>query len=163
MAGSRHLGTTDIIVERAVTVARPANELYRFWRALENLPSFMEEIEAVRPLEGGKYRWMGHSSTGSPLDWVVEILEEEPGRLLSWASAPGEETAAWGSVRFSSAPGGRGTEVHLALQVQPPASRGLAEWFWNLFGGSPGEQVQSDLRRFQRLMETGEIVRAGET
>ena len=41
-------------VERAVTIERPREELYRFWRRLENLPDFMEHLESVRDVGGGR-------------------------------------------------------------------------------------------------------------
>jgi uncharacterized membrane protein len=50
-----------------------------------------------------------------------------------------------GTVRFTPAPGGRGTEVRVELR---------------LFGEDPGQQVESDLRRFKQVMETGEVVRS---
>lgn len=160
MAGGRHRGTTDVRVERGVTVARPAEELYAYWRRMENLPSFLAGVEAVRPLGGGRYRWTTVTSDGRRLDWEAEILEDTPGRSLSWASVPGSEVSAWGSVRFAPAPGGRGTEVLLDLRFEPPASASLTEWFWNLFGADPGAEVQQSLRRFQQLMEAGEIAKS---
>ena len=38
-------------VEQTVRIARPAEELYRFWRNLENLPRFMDHLESVRVLD----------------------------------------------------------------------------------------------------------------
>jgi uncharacterized membrane protein len=61
-----------------------------------------------------------------------------------------------GSVRFSRAPGARGTELRVQLQYSPPAGalgRGIA---W-LFGEEPNQQIAEDLHRFKQLMETGEI------
>ncbi|MBE0596480.1 MAG: SRPBCC family protein [Desulfuromonadales bacterium] len=156
--GGKHLGTTDYTVERAVTIDCTAAELYRFWRELENLPRFMAGIESIRPLEEGRYLWAAESSDGRRLEWVTEILEAEPERLISWASVRGSELSAWGSVRFHPAPGERGTEVHLAERFQPPLSLTLGEWFWNLFGEDPGVRLQEDLRRLQQLLESGELV-----
>lgn len=156
--GRKHLGTTDITVERAATVNRNAAEVYRFWRELDNLPRFMEGVESIRQLDTGRHRWTAESSDGRRLEWETEILDDEPGRLLSWASRPDSEIAAWGSVRFVPAPGDRGTEVHLAERFQPPVSQRVSEWFWNLFGENPGVRLQEDLRRFQQLMETGELI-----
>ena len=42
---------TGTRVDRAVTVAKPRAEVYRFWRDLENLPHFMKHVESVRQLE----------------------------------------------------------------------------------------------------------------
>src|SRR5436309_1657611 len=47
-AGIDTAGTTEgIHIERAVTIDRPASELYRFWRDFSNLPRFMESVESV--------------------------------------------------------------------------------------------------------------------
>lgn len=159
MPAGRHRGTTDVRVERAVTVARPPQELYAFWRTMENLSRFMSGVEAVRPLSERRYRWTTVSSDGRRVDWEGEILQEEEGRLLSWTSAPDAEVSTWGVVRFFPAPGDRGTEVILDVRYEPPASTRVSEWFWNLFGTDPGEEVQQTLRRFQQLIEAGEIAR----
>ena len=70
-----------------------------------------------------------------------------------------------GSVRFSDAPGGRGTEVHVTLEYDPPAGR-LGQLVAKLFGEEPDVQVREDLRRFKAIMEAGEAptndMRAGE-
>lgn len=155
-----HRGTTDVRVERAVTVARPAAELYAFWRKMENVARFVPGVEAVHPLSDSRYRWTTVTSDGRRIDWEAEILEEVEGQRLSWSSLPDAEVTAWGSVRFSPAPGGRGTEVVLDLRYEPPASTRVSEWFWNLFGSDPGGEVQKNLRHFQQLVETGEIARA---
>src|SRR5207248_9525266 len=38
----------ELRVDRAVTVAKPRAEVYRFWRDLENLPRFMKHVESVQ-------------------------------------------------------------------------------------------------------------------
>src|SRR5574339_426892 len=39
-------GHEGILVERAVTVNRPKEELYQMWRDLEKVPLFMQHLEA---------------------------------------------------------------------------------------------------------------------
>jgi uncharacterized membrane protein len=48
-----------------VTINRPAEELYRFWREFSNLPRFMENIEAVTDAGGGRSHWVVKSPDGS--------------------------------------------------------------------------------------------------
>ena len=36
------------IVGRSVTINRPRNELYAFWRDFTNLPTFLEAIESIQ-------------------------------------------------------------------------------------------------------------------
>ena len=155
-----HPGTTDERVERAITVDRPAAELYRFWRNLKNLPLIMEGLESVEMIDERRSRWTAGTSDGKRQVWEAEFLEEKENEFLSWASDRGSEVATWGSVSFAPAPGGRGTEVRLILHYQPPPSDRLSQWFWNIFGTEPGDQIQDDLRRFKQLMEIGEVVRS---
>lgn len=162
MAAERHRGTTDVRVERAVTVARPAEELYAFWRRMENLARFVVGVESIRPLGGDRYRWTTMTSDGRRLEWDAEIMDDSEGKGFAWAALPDSEVAAWGAVRFLPAPGGRGTEVILHQRFEPPSSTRVSEWFWNLFGRDPGSEVQRNLRRFQQLVEAGEIATAGE-
>ena len=53
-------------------------------------------------------------------------------------------------------PEGRGTEVRVVIDYIPPAGR-VGKWIATLFGEEPTQQIREDLRRFKRLMETGEI------
>jgi len=61
-----------------------------------------------------------------------------------------------GSVHFRDAAGGRGTELRVVLEYDPPAGR-LGAAVATLLGEEPNVQVREDLRRFKQLVETGEI------
>jgi uncharacterized membrane protein len=65
-------------------------------------------------------------------------------------------------VRFETAPGGRGTEVHVALDYELPGGK-LREAVAKVLGEDPGQQVKDDLRRFKQVLETGEVVRSDGT
>jgi uncharacterized membrane protein len=60
-------GHEGIRVERAVTVNRPKEELYRMWRDFENLPRFMQHLESVQvdPADRDRSHW-GRGSNGIP-------------------------------------------------------------------------------------------------
>jgi uncharacterized membrane protein len=45
--------------------------------------------------------------------------------------------------------------VRVVLKYDPPAGL-LGAWVAKLFGESPEQQIDEDLRRFKQLMETGE-------
>jgi len=61
-----------------------------------------------------------------------------------------------GSVRFRPGPNGRGTEVTVELNYEPPAGV-IGATIAKLLGEEPEVQVREDLRRFKQIMETGEI------
>jgi len=51
-------------VDRSMTVARPAIELYRIWRDLRRLPEFMSHLESVVPLNETRSRWTARGPGG---------------------------------------------------------------------------------------------------
>jgi uncharacterized membrane protein len=142
-------------VHASVTVNRPADELYAFWRQLENLPRFMKNLESVGE-EKGTSHWVGKSPLGMKISWDARIVDDRPGRVISWRSLGDSSVDNSGWVRFEPATGGRGTVVRVHMDIVTPE---------NLFGRAlarltqPGVEleVQSDLRRFKALMETGEV------
>jgi uncharacterized membrane protein len=143
-------------VRESVTVSRPAEELYRFWRALETLPSFMTHLEAVRVLDDRRSHWVAKGPAGRTVEWDAEIVEDRADELITWRSVEGSAVANAGSVRFRPAPAGRGTEVKVTVHYEPPAGKvGVA--VAKLLHEEPGQLVRDDLRRFKRLMEAGEI------
>jgi uncharacterized membrane protein len=147
-----------IRVQRAVTVNKPREELFRTWRNFENLPHFMHHLQSVRVDAGnGKQsHWVAKSPFGGVIEWDSEITDEVENELLAWRSLPGAWVENAGVVRFSDAPGGRGTIVSVLMQYNPPAgSMGAA--VAKLLGEEPGQQVRSDLYHFKQIMETGEL------
>jgi uncharacterized membrane protein len=148
-------GHDDVSIEATATVARPPDEVYAFFRRLENAPRFMSFIESVQETGATRSRWVARASTGQTVDWEAEILEDIPGQLIAWRSDPGALVHHAGAVRFRPAPGGLGTEVRLDVEYDPPASaigRSLAV----LFGAATEYRVEEDLRRLKQLLEAGE-------
>jgi uncharacterized membrane protein len=143
-------------VQKTVTIAQPAERLYAFWRNFEQLPHFMDHLEAVR-VEGGKRsHWVAKAPAGKRVEWDAEITEERAGERIAWRSLPGADVANAGEVEFRAAPGDRGTEVKVVIEYDPPAGRAGAV-VAKLFGEEPGVQLDEDLWRFKQLMESGRI------
>jgi uncharacterized membrane protein len=61
------------------------------------------------------------------------------------------------SVTFKTAPGDRGTEIHVRVEQ---AGGKLAQALKKVTGQEPVAKVKDDLRRFKALAETGEIARS---
>jgi len=141
---------------RTITVNRPAEELYRFWRNFENLPRVMGHIDSVRKIDDLHSHWVARAPGGYQVEWDSEITYDQADRQIAWRSLPGADVPNAGSVRFDSAPGGRGTEIRVELTYRPPAGA-LGAAFAKLLGQAPEQQTMEDLRRFKQLMETGEI------
>ena len=145
-----------IKVEKSVTVNRPAEEVYRFWRDFQNLPRFMNHLESVSDLGGGRSHWVAKAPAGKTVEWDAEVYNEKENELIAWRSLEGADVDNAGSVRFEPAPEGRGTIVRVTLKYDPPAGK-IGSLIAKLWGEEPSQQIEEDLRRFKQVMEAGEI------
>jgi len=145
-------------VTRAITVDRPASELFEFWRNFENLPRFMAHLRSVTVKDDRHSHWVAKGPAGTDVEWDAEIVNEHPNEMIAWRSLAGSDVETAGSVRFDPATGGRGTVVKVELKYDPPAGV-LGVTVAKLFGQSPDKQVAVDLMQFKQVMETGEIAR----
>lgn len=143
-------------VEKAVTISDTPERLYTFWRNFENLPKFMHNLESVTVHDTKRSRWVVKGPAGKSVDWEAEIINEIPNELIGWRSIEGSEVDNAGSVHFTPATGGRGTEVKVVLRYDPPAGKFGAR-ISRIMGEDPAANVQEDLRRLKMLIETGEI------
>jgi uncharacterized membrane protein len=144
-------------VRKAITINRTPEEVYGFWHNLENLPRFMEHLEAVRQLDDRRSYWKVKAPLGTTVEWTAETVEDRPNELISWRSVEDSQVPNSGTVRFVRAPGDRGTEVHLDIAYDPPAGA-IGATIAKLFGREPSQQVDGDLRRLKQVLETGDVV-----
>jgi uncharacterized membrane protein len=146
-----------IRVTAAFLIDKPVEELYRFWRNLENLPTIMSHLESVRVTDEKHSHWIAKAPkiAGGSVEWDAEIVEDRPNERIAWRSLPDADVDNRGSVEFTRAHGDRGSVVRVKLDYSPPAGR-VGSWLAKLFGESPESQIREDLRRFKRVMEIGE-------
>ncbi|MCY6491248.1 SRPBCC family protein [Leptolyngbya sp. GGD] len=143
-------------VEKTVTIRKSAEELYNYWHNFENLPTFMKHVKSVTVTDGRRSHWIANAPLGQSVEWDADIIKDEPNHLIAWASAENAEVNNSGFVRFSPAPGDRGTEVKVVLEYDIPGGR-VSAAIAKLFGEEPEQQIGDELRRFKQLMEAGEI------
>ncbi|MBV9010343.1 MAG: SRPBCC family protein [Verrucomicrobia bacterium] len=147
----------DVHVRKVITVGRPPEELYRFWRNFENLPRVMRNLESVRTLDGTRSHWVATGPGGKRVEWDAEITGDRPNELIAWQSLPGADIENYGSVRFDRAPGNRGTVVRVSITYTPPVGNlGLA--VAKLIGRAPEQEIQLDLYRLKQIIETGQVM-----
>ena len=141
----------------ALTVQVPRDEVYGFWRRLENLPRFMEHLREVRALDDGRSHWSADvPGLDATLEWDAEVVADEEGERLAWRSVPDSDVENAGEVRFQDAPGDGGTEVVVRILYRPPAGaagRALGSLLTPVFR----QMVKEDVRRFKHVIEAGEV------
>ena len=151
--------STGIRVQQSITVNAPRERVYHLWRQLERLPDVMSHLESVKDLGGGRSLWRAAAPAGTTVEWEAELTEDVENARIGWRALEGSTIPNAGSVTFTDAPGGRGTEIHVDLRYDPPAgSVGAA--VAKLFGKEPNQEIAKDLRRFKQRLETGEITTA---
>jgi uncharacterized membrane protein len=150
-------------IKSSVTILKPRNEVYRFWRQLDNLPKFMQYLQEVSETNSGRSHWVAKVPKNftdkkalSEVEWDAEIVQEEENSRISWRSLPGSEVDNSGEVHFSDAPANLGTVVQAKISYHPPLGA-VGELAAMLLNTGFKELVKQDLRRFKRLLEAGEI------
>jgi uncharacterized membrane protein len=143
----------------AATINASPDTVYAAWRDVTRLPQFMDHLEAVTGTDDRRSHWVAKAPAGTKVEWDAEITEDVPGERIAWRSLAGASVENSGVVEFVAGPGGRGTEVHVAVEYSPPGGA-LGSAVAKLFGEEPSQQVSDDLRRFKQLVETGEIARS---
>lgn len=149
-------GDRGIKVVRAVTILRPAAELYRFWRDITNLAQIIHHAVTITATSPDESHWRVSAPAGRTVEWDALIINDEPDRLIAWRSRKGGDVDNAGSVRFEPAPGDEGTEVTVALEYDPPGGK-LGAAVAKLTRDAASSQIYDALRRFKALMEAGEI------
>jgi uncharacterized membrane protein len=165
VVGRKHINTLPygygIKMKRAVTVNATADQLYAFWRRLENMPMLFDRLVSVKVFDDKSSHWRLRVPGGMRIDWDAEITADRKGEMIGWRSLEGADLDNAGYVRFERATGGRGTVVRVALQYNPPAGK-LGTALATLLGEKPDMLVEEALRRFKQIMEAGEIPAARE-
>ena len=162
--GSYKTADTDSenVIAAVVTVNKPVEEVYNFWKDPRNYAQFMDQMESVNPTTGGLSHWKIKAPPGLSVEWDSQITQDIPNQLIRWTSIDGANVDSTGTVRFRTAPGNRGTIVSLEVEYKPKAGP-LGAKIGKLFAAIPKTQMQNDLRRFKQLMEIGEVVKSDAT
>jgi uncharacterized membrane protein len=141
-------------LDKTIIVSRPAADLYRFWRRLENLPQVMRHLKYVQSIDSQHSRWVAEGALGKDLTWDAELINEREDEMLAWASLPNGDVETAGSVHFRPLKNGHGTEVTVSLKYNPPAGK-MGAHLATLLGEGLEEKLDEDLATFKQVMETG--------
>jgi len=148
-------GRRGIHVLESIAINRPVADLYRFWRNLENLPTFMQHLESVAMREEGVSHWVAKGPGGMRVEWDARIINDVSDKVIGWQSLNGSTISTAGSVHFDR-DDRYGTRMTVHLQYNPPGGR-LGAAVARFFGEEPTQTIREDLWRFKQLMETGRI------
>jgi uncharacterized membrane protein len=158
IAGKKKLPDTvkNINIMTKLTVNRPRQEVYDFWRKLSNLPLFMEHLKRVDVINDKQSHWVakvpGHLGE---IEWDAEIVKEIDGELLGWNSLPHATVNNAGKVEFRDADE-NGTEITVLITYRAPfgdVGEGIALLLNPVFK----KIITKDVKNFKRYIEAGDI------
>jgi uncharacterized membrane protein len=144
------------LVGRTVSINKPRAEIFAVWRDFTRFPTFMDNVERVEDLGGGRSKWTIKAPLGSTVELVTRISDEVPNDLIAWKSEHDSQVQTEGRVELFEVAPGRGTAVRLTMTYNAPGGlpgRAIAK----LLQREPNVQARRDLRRFKQLIETGEV------
>jgi uncharacterized membrane protein len=144
----------SIEVKRSILIERSPEDLYCFWHQFENLPRFMNHLEAVHNIGEQRSHWITKAPLGNHVEWDAEIIEDQKNQLICWRSLPGADVPNHGCVSFYRSEYTEGTEVTVTMSYDPPGGMAGAV-VATLFGESPDQQLYEDLWRLKQEIESG--------
>lgn len=143
----------NVNIQVTLQVDRPRDEVYNFWRKLENLPLFMKHLESVESIDESTSLWEAKIPGGmGNIRWKSEIMKERPYELLGWQSLPNSSILNAGKVEFKDTEN-NGTELHVVITYHAPLGipgEGMARLFNPYFK----KVVKEDVMNFKKFIES---------
>lgn len=140
--------------ERQLIVDCSPDEVYRFWRDLENLAVYLPELRDVEQLQESLTRWQLKLTDTLRLEWTAELLEDQPGELLVWRTRNPSDLYHEGWIEFSPLRDGQSTRITIRLYVLAPGGSPGARVLEAL-GDSPFRFFDDQFERIREVLESG--------
>jgi uncharacterized membrane protein len=146
--------TDAVNIRTSLIVNKPKDEVYAFWRKLENLPLFMQHLSQVTEIDSKHSHWEATIPGNiGKIKWNAEIVKEEPGYLIGWQSLPNSTINNAGKVVFHDALNGQGTEIEAVIIYYPPAGE-LGSGIAKLINPVFEKIIRQDIMNFKEYIET---------
>ena len=145
---------SNINIRTSVYVNKPRQEVYEFWRNLENLPLFMEHLKSIKSRTHTRSLWEAKlPGKIATVSWEAEIVNEDPGKVIGWKSVPGSDIDNAGKVEFMDSADGEGTVIQAVISYLPPTGGYLKSKIASLLSPMFEKLVRSDINNFKTYIE----------
>lgn len=134
----------------SIEVEAPVAQIYEYWRNLENLPSFMKNIEEVRATGPDTTHWVIKGPLGYRAEFDAKTTQDEPNSAIGWNTVDGDVQTS-GQVRFQEITPTR-TKLEVQMKFADPPGGRAGEAVSRLTSG-PKAIMEQDLRNFRDIME----------
>jgi len=147
----RRTHPTNINVRSHVVVNKPREEVYAFWRSLENWPLFMRHLGNVDELDNTTSAWTMKLPGIGDIRWEAKIVKEEKDAELSLTSVPGAPLDTTAKINFSPTPG-NATRIDVMLSYRAPMGI-IGERVSRFLTPAFHERIESDIANFKHYIE----------
>ena len=141
-------------IEASVTIQRPVEEVFRFYRDFKNLPRFLGDVMDIEQIGPATSRWAIQGPLGIRANWTMKVTEERTNELIRYETATSPLLRTYWEIHF--APGSEASETEVREVIKVPLGR-LGRAALALSGKFPAEEVASNLHRLKQVMETGRV------
>lgn len=149
----------NVNIRTSLTVNRSVDQVYGFWRKLENLPLFMKHLSQVTVLSPTESEWKATLPFYGDMQWKAMIVKEKLNEMLGWSSVPEAAVHHAGKVVFSAI-GDDVTELQITISFRPPLGT-LGENISRAFTGKMEAILLQDIKNFKAYLEAGAADPAG--
>lgn len=145
----------NVKIKHSVTIMRPREDIYLFWRNFQNLPLIFKSLESVDILSSTRSHWKLKLRSSLVAEWDAEITEDRENELISWSSVEGSRIQTSGTIVFEKDTHPSRSVVRLAMNYAIPGGK-LSEWAALFSGEDPETLAITNLKRLKAFLETGE-------
>ena len=149
-SGSDEKEQAGVHLRHSVTVQRPVEAVYEFWRQVENWPHVMPHMQSVMRSGRNRFHCSTKGPTGATVTWDAAITDDRPNEQISWRTLSTSGGTNRGTVRFRPINGG--TEVRMTLHYDPSGGP-VGVMTSTVLGDDPAHRIVEQLETFKRLMD----------
>ena len=113
-------------IEASVTIRRPVEKVFGFYRDFNNLPTFLGDVMAIEPT-GTKQRLDRtiEGPFGIKAHWTIEVTEERENKLIRYETVTSPTTRTFWEIYFEPGPEAGETQVREVMKA--PGGRAYLE------------------------------------
>ena len=95
-------------IEARVTIQRPVQKVFGFYRDFKNLPRFLGDVMAIEQSGPATSRWTIQGPLGIRIKWTIRVTEERTNELIRYETVTSPGLRTYWEVHF--APGSEGAD-----------------------------------------------------
>lgn len=141
-------------IAASVTIQRPVDEVFTFYRDFKNLSCFLGDVMRVEQIGPATSRWTVQGPLGIRANWTIKVTEERTNELIRYETVTLRALKTYWEIYFARGREAGETEVREMMKV-PLGTLGRAALA--LIGKFPAQEVASNLHRLKQLMEKGSV------